>query len=121
MWALRAILVAALVIAIVAFAIHNVGEYQKVDVNLIWKSYTGVALIEVVFWAFVGGVVVSLLAFISVYVRLSMNVRSMRRQMRGLESELVVLRNRPIEESAKMLEEAPSGKRPIDSPFGTQE
>jgi len=122
MWAVRAVLVAIIVIAIVAFAVHNVGEYQRVDVNLIWKTFPNVALVEIVFWSFAVGVVVSLLAFISVYIRLSVNLRSVRRQMRALESELAVLRNRPIEESAKLLEESePRKNKQIQSPFDSRE
>ena len=121
MWAVRAVLIAVIVIAIVAFAVHNVGEYQRVDVNLIWKSYSNVALVEVVFWAFVVGVVVSLLAFISVYIRLSVNLRAVKKHMRALEAELAVLRNRPIEESARLLEEADDRNRNIDSPFNERE
>lgn len=121
MWAVRAILIAIIVIAVVAFAIHNVGEYQKVDVNLIWKSFQQVALVEVVFWSFAAGIIVSLLVFISVYIRLSVTVRSMRKQVRALESELAVLRNRPIEESAQMLEEDERNRRDIKSPFDERE
>lgn len=121
MWAVRAVLIAVIVIAIVAFAIHNVGEHQRVDVNLIWKSFHRVAVVEVVFWSFAVGVVVSLVAFISVYIRLSMNVRSLRRQMRGLEAELSVLRNRPIEESAQMLSDTEPNNRDIESPFEERE
>lgn len=121
MWAVRAVLIAVIVIAIVAFAIHNVGPYQKVDVDLIWKTFKNVALVEVVFWSFAVGMAVSLLAFISVYIRLSMNVRTLRRQMRALESELVVLRNRPIEESAQILEDEQTRDRDIESPFEARE
>ncbi len=121
MWAVRAILIALIVIVVVAFAIHNVGEYQKVDVNLIWKNYENVALVEVVFWSFAVGIVVSLLVFISVYIRLSVTLRSTKKQMRALEAELAVLRNRPIEESARMLEEAEPKERHVDSPFEGRE
>lgn len=121
MWAIRAVLIAVIVIAIVAFAIHNIGEYQKVDVNLIWKSFHRVALVEVVFWSFTVGVVVSLLAFISVYIRLTMNVRSLRKHMRALETELAVLRNRPIEESAQLLQESEPNNPDIESPFDERE
>jgi len=121
MWAFRAIIVAVIVVAIVAFAIHNIGQYQKVDVDLIWKEFRGVALVEVVFWAFAAGVVVSLAIFISVYVRLTVNLRSVRRHMRALESEVAVLRNRPIEESAELLTEDDSGSKRPDSPFSAGE
>ncbi len=103
MWALRAILVAIIVIAIVAFALNNVGEAQKVDVNLVWKSFSRVALVEIVFWSFAGGVVTALFIFISVFVKQAVSLRSLRRKMKSLEAEVAVLRNRPIEESAELL------------------
>ncbi|HOD65834.1 MAG TPA: LapA family protein [candidate division Zixibacteria bacterium] len=121
MWAVRAVLITVIVIAVVAFAIHNVGEYQKVDVNLIWKSYHQVALVEVVFWSFVAGIAVSLVMFVSVYIRLSMAGRAMRKQVRALEAELAVLRNRPIEESAQVLDEDVPGRRDLTSPFDERE
>ncbi len=104
MWALRAILVAIIVIAIVAFALYNVGLDQRVDVNLIWQSFNQVALIEVIFWSFVSGLVLSLLIFISVYIRMAVNLRTIKKQLRALESEVTVLRNRPIEESVELLQ-----------------
>lgn len=104
MWVLRAILVAIIVIAIVAFALHNVGLNQRVDINLVWKSFNQVALIEVIFWAFVSGLVLSLIIFISVYIRMAVNLRTIKKQLRALESEVTVLRNRPIEESVELLQ-----------------
>lgn len=103
MWALRAVLVTIIVLAIVTFAIYNVQLDQRVDINLVWKTFSGVAAIEVVFWSFACGVVLSLLVFISVYIRMAVTLRTSRRQIKALESEVTVLRNRPIEESAEML------------------
>ncbi len=104
MWALRAILVLLLVIAVVAVALYNVDPDQKVDVNLIWKEYHQVALVEVFLWSFAVGVIVSLLVFIFVYVRMAVAQRALRKQVRALETEVTVLRNRPIEESAELLQ-----------------
>jgi len=121
MWALRAILVLVVVIVVVAIALHNVGPDQKVDVNLIWKTYVGVALVEIFLWSFAIGVFVALLVFISVYIRLVVNLRSVRKQVRALESEVTVLRNRPIEESGELLKKNNSGSNALDSPFDTRE
>ena len=108
MWALRAILVAIIVIAIVAFALYNVELKQRVDIDLIWKSFHQVALVEVIFWSFVSGLVLSLIIFISVYIRMALNLRTVKKQIHALESEVTVLRNRPIEESAELLREGNS-------------
>lgn len=106
MWALRAILIAAVLICVVAFAIYNSKPDQTVDVNLIWQQRAEVPLTTVVFWGFVAGLVVSLFLFISVYLKQSMQLRSTRRRIRALEGEVTVLRNRPIEESADLLDGA---------------
>ncbi len=103
MWAVRAILVALVVVCVVAFAYFNVGSDQIVSVNLIYAKFVDVPLITVVFWSFVGGVFVSLIVFVSVYIRMSVDLRSTRRKVRSLESEVTVLRNRPIEESAEFI------------------
>jgi uncharacterized membrane protein YciS (DUF1049 family) len=109
MWALRAILIVAVVICVIAFAFYNTSQDQTVDVNLIWVKYIGVPLITVVFWAFVAGTVVSLFLFISIYIRQTVLIRSGRRQIRALETEVTVLRNRPIEESADLLSDSGGG------------
>jgi uncharacterized membrane protein YciS (DUF1049 family) len=103
MWVVRAILIALVIVAVVAFAMYNVGAGQTVTVNLIWATYLDVPLITVVFWSFVAGVIVSLLIFITAYIKLSVQLRSARKQVKALEGEVTVLRNRPIEESADLL------------------
>ncbi len=117
MWALRAILVALVIVVVVAFALYNVGSGQKVTVDLIWAKYVEVPLITVIFWAFAAGVFVSLLIFISVYIKLSMQLRSVRKQARALENEVTVLRNRPIEESADLLMRSDKQDKDFPSPF----
>jgi len=113
MWALRAILVAIIVIAIVAFALYNVELEQRVDINLIWKSFHQVALVEVIFWSFVSGLVLSLIIFISVYIRMAVSLRNSKKQLRALESEVTVLRNRPIEESVELLQDGISKDKKV--------
>lgn len=102
MWIIRSFLTALIVICIIAFALYNVGPAQKVDVHLVWADYLDVPLVTVVFWAFVAGVLFSLVLFASVYIHLSMTTRELKGRIRALEGEASVLRNRPIEDSADM-------------------
>ncbi|UCE24768.1 MAG: LapA family protein [Candidatus Zixiibacteriota bacterium] len=117
MWVVRAIIIALLVIVVVAFAYFNFSPSQKVDVNLIYVKYLDVPLVTVVFWSFVAGVLVSLVLFISVYIRLSVQIRTASRRVTALEGEVAVLRNRPIEESADLLKGADEKQLEVESPF----
>ena len=119
MWAVRAILVLFLILVIVAFAYNNFGQEQVVDVRLepVFANYLDVPLVTVVFWSFVAGSVVSLLLFISVYIRQSVTLHSARRRIKSLESEVTILRNRPIEESVDLLKGADRRRDEHDSPF----
>jgi uncharacterized membrane protein YciS (DUF1049 family) len=104
MWAVRAILIVALVLCVVAFAYYNPpNPQQNVQVNLIWAKYVDVPLITVVFWSFVLGVLVSLFILMSVFIKQSVQLRSARRHVKALEGEVTALRNRPIEESAELV------------------
>ena len=114
MWVLRAILITALIICVVAFAYYNTGPDQTVDVNLVYAQYLDVPLVTVVFWSFVAGMLVSLLVFISIWIKQTMQVTAGRRRLRALEQEVAVLRNRPIEESADLLKGA-DAKRDQDA------
>lgn len=119
MWVIRAIIIALIVIALVAFAYFNINPTQKVDVDLVidhWQ-YVDVPLITVVFWAFVAGVAVSLALFVSVFVKQSVENRSARKRIRSLEHEVTVLRNRPIEESADLIKDSESHDGQTPSPF----
>ena len=106
MWAIRAILIVALVLVVVAFAYYNLNENQVVDIDLVWAQYVQVPLFTVVFWAFVAGLMVSLFVSISTYIKQSILIRTGRKRILALESEVAVLRNRPIEESADLLKGA---------------
>jgi uncharacterized membrane protein YciS (DUF1049 family) len=113
MWAIRVILIALIIVCVVAFALYNVSANQVVSVNLVlWGPFIDVPLVTVVFWSFVAGVVTALLVFISGYIRLSVQLRSAKKRARALENEVTVLRNRPIEESADMLQkpQEPTGE-----------
>ena len=103
MWALRAILIVFVIVCVVAFAYHNSSPAEKVNVDLIFAKYIEVPLVIVVFWSFMSGLLVSLLIFILVYLRQSVQIHGFHKQVRALESEVTALRNRPIEESAELL------------------
>ncbi len=117
MWVIRAIIIALIVIALVAFAYFNINPTQKVDIDLIHWQYVDVPLITVVFWAFVAGVAVSLALFVSVFVKQSVENRSARKRIRSLEHEVTVLRNRPIEESADLIKDSETHDGHTPSPF----
>jgi len=117
MWALRAILIAFVIIGVVAFAYHNSNPSQKINVDLIFAKYVDVPLVMVVFWSFVSGMLVSLVLFILVYLRQAVQIRGFQKLIRSLESEVTVLRNRPIEESADLLKGQDEKKGSSRSPL----
>jgi uncharacterized membrane protein YciS (DUF1049 family) len=119
MWAVRAVLIAILIIIVVAFAYNNFGADQTVDVNLtpFYHNYADVPLVTVVFWAFVAGVVLSLLLFVTTYIKLSVQTHSLRKRIRSLEGEVAILRNRPIEESADLLKGVDDDEGEVQSAF----
>jgi uncharacterized integral membrane protein len=119
MWIVRAVLVLLLILLAVAFAFNNNGPDQKVAVNLepLFANRVDVPLITVVFWSFVGGAVLSALLFVSIYLKQVIQTRFGRKRIRALESEVMILRNRPIEESAELLKGADQKKSELDSPF----
>ncbi len=119
MWAVRAILVLGLVLLVVAFAYNNFGADQTVDVRLepVLPNYVNVPLVTVVFWSFVSGAILSMLLFVTIYIKQSVQVHSSRRRIRSLESEVSILRNRPIEESAELLKGADRKNDELKSPF----
>lgn len=105
MWAIRSAFVALLILVVIAFAYNNFGADQVVNVHLqpFFPDRIDVPLVTVVFWAFVSGVVLSLLLFITTYIKLSLQIHTMKKRIRALENEVTILRNRPIEESASLL------------------
>ncbi len=118
MWAVRAILIVALVLCVVAFVYYNPPSQETVKVNLGWVQYVKVPLVTVVFWSFVPGVLVSLFVFMSVFIKQSVQLRATRRRIKALEGEVTALRNRPIEESADLVasgESKPSTDKPLFS------
>ena len=94
-----------MILVVIAFAYNNFGADQVVNVHLqpLFPDRIDVPLVTVVFWAFVSGVVLSLLLFITTYIKLSLQIHTMKKRIRALENEVTILRNRPIEESASLL------------------
>ncbi|MCD6248824.1 MAG: LapA family protein [candidate division Zixibacteria bacterium] len=119
MWIIRTVLVLLLLILVVGFAYNNIGPDQKVAVHLepLFVNYVDVPLVTVVFWAFVAGAALSLLLFVSIYVKLSVQGHTARKRIRSLEGEVTILRNRPIEESAELLKGADRKMDEQESPF----
>ena len=101
---LGSILILIVIAVIIGFALYNSGPDQSVDVNLIWTQRFDVPIITVVFWSFILGMLISLLLFISIYIKQSNQIREANRRAKGLQTEVTVLRNRPIEETKDLLE-----------------
>ncbi len=120
MWIFRALLLAILVILLIAFAYNNLNPDQVVDVHLspLAHDYVDVPLVTVVFSAFVAGAVLALLLFLTGHINQLLVIRNLRRQVKALETELSVLRNRPIEDSASLLSGADQKRAISGSPFG---
>jgi uncharacterized membrane protein YciS (DUF1049 family) len=119
MWIFRALLLAILMILLIAFAYNNFNPDQVVDVHLspLSHDYVDVPLVTVVFWAFVAGAALALLLFLTGHINQLIMVRNLRRQVKALETELSVLRNRPIEDSAPLLGGADQKSALLLSPF----
>ncbi len=120
MWVFRALLLAILVILLIAFAYNNLLPDQVVDVHLspLAHDYVDVPVVTVVFWAFVAGAALALLLFLTGYINQLIVIRHLRRQVKALETELSILRNRPIEDSASLLSGADKKSALQTSPFG---
>jgi len=119
MWIVRTVLVLLLLLLVVGFAYNNIGPDQRVIVHLqpLFSADYDVALTVVVFWSLVAGAILSMLLFVSMYLKLSVQAHSARKRIRALESEVTILRNRPIEESAELLVGADRKKDEQESPF----
>ena len=119
MWVFRALLIAILVVLLIAFAYNNLGPDQVVDVHLspLAHDYVDVPVVTVVFWSFVAGAILALILFLTGYVNQLIVIRSLRRQVKALETELSILRNRPIEDSAGLVSGADQRNAIGASPF----
>ncbi|MFZ5981849.1 MAG: lipopolysaccharide assembly protein LapA domain-containing protein [Candidatus Zixiibacteriota bacterium] len=106
MWAIWAVLILLLILGMVFFAFNNLT--QTIDINLMpfFEDRADVPLLTVVFWSFVSGALLSIFLFITNFIKQSVNVRAAFRKIKALESELAILRNRPIDESADLIKDA---------------
>jgi uncharacterized membrane protein YciS (DUF1049 family) len=114
------ILVVAFVVCFMAFVVYNSNHDQRVDVHkqpFASGTFHNVALAEIVFWSFLSGVLLTVLVFLLIYIRQSVQLHSVRRRVRALEGEVTILRNRPIEESADLLKGADLKASTTASPF----
>ncbi|RKX27576.1 MAG: hypothetical protein DRP45_00640 [Candidatus Zixiibacteriota bacterium] len=120
MWVVRTILVLVLILLVVAFAYNNFGPDQVIDVKLepVFPNYVDVPLVTVVFWSLLAGSILSMLLFVSAYVKQSVQFHSARKRIKALEGEVTILRNRPIEESADLLQGVDRRQSEKKSTFG---
>jgi uncharacterized integral membrane protein len=98
MWVFRALLVVVLIAVLLGFSVYNAGE--RVTVRLLNTPYYGVPLIYIAYWAFLFGMVISFLLFVTIYFKQSSEIRRLKRLSESLNSEISALRNRPIEDSS---------------------
>lgn len=108
---IAALALLVIVIALVAFSYYNMG--QSVDIRLLWlRTFYGLDLNLALLAAFVLGVALTLLYCLYYFIDLGLTVRRLKKRNRALESELVAIRNLPIEEAlgGAGLEEEPEGK-----------
>ena len=121
MWIVRTILIVLVMVFIIAFVFYNASTDNVVDINLIFWQFSNVPMLTVVFLSLVTGIGISLLFFISVYIKQLVEQRSSRKTISALESEVTILRNRPIEESADLLKGIDGGEHSFESPFSKGE
>lgn len=119
MWVIRTILIAVLLLLLIGFAYNNMGDNHTVNVNLqpVGPNLQDVQLNVVVFWAMAAGVMLSMLLFVSIYIRQAVDTHAFKKRIKALEAEVSVLRNRPIEESADLLKGADARLAEVKSPF----
>ena len=90
------LLMLAILLALVAFAVWNPG--QQLNVRVLNNTYERVPFVYTVFIAFLTGVVLTLIFGFLYYFEMALSVRRLRKEKRILESELTTLRNLPVEE-----------------------
>jgi len=95
--AVAAIALLVVTMAVVAFAVLNPGE--RVVINLGFRTYYDVPMILALFLGFLIGVALTILYCLYYFIDLGLAVRRLKKRNRDLESELVAIRNLPIEEA----------------------
>ena len=117
MWAIWAVLILLLILGMVFFAFNNLTQVVDINLRPLFEDRENVLLLTVVFWSFVSGALLSVFLFVTNFIKQLVNVRAANRKIKALESELAILRNRPIEESAELLKGADSKKSSDRSVF----
>ncbi len=97
MWVFRAVLVVILIVILLGFSVHNAEE--RVMVKVFQTNYINVPLIIVAYWAFIFGLLVSFLLFVTIYFKQISEIKRSKRLADSLGNEISALRNRPIEEA----------------------
>jgi uncharacterized BrkB/YihY/UPF0761 family membrane protein len=90
------LLMLAILLALVAFAVWNPG--QQLNVKILNQEYERVPFVYTVFLAFLAGVVLTLVFGLLYYFDMAMAMRRTRKEKKLLEAELTALRNLAVEE-----------------------
>lgn len=99
MWVFRAVLLVILFAVLVGFSVYNAGERVSVTLPLFQVKYIDFPLIYVAYWAFIFGLVVSSLLFVTVCIKQAAELRKHKRSLSALNNEVSALRNRTISEA----------------------
>ncbi len=92
------LLMLAILLCLVAFAVWNPG--QQLNVRVFNYEYERVPFVYTVFLAFLAGVVLTLIFGFLYYFEMALAVRRARKERKMLEAELTALRNLPVEEES---------------------
>ena len=103
MWALRSFLILVLVAAALLFATAN-QDYSS-PLNLGFRQFDSVPIALLMIEAFILGMFVWFLISIFREAKLRNDLRVQRRKLKQLTDELVALRNVPVEEARRIVEE----------------
>ena len=99
MWLVRTIMVVVLIAIIIGFSVYNAEE--RVAVNILNTRYINVPLIYIAYWAFLFGMLISLVLFATIYFKQVSEIRTQKRMTEALSSEIAALRNRPIADASE--------------------
>ena len=106
MWAIRSFIILVLVAAALLFATYN-REYST-PLSLGFREFASVPVALLTIEAFILGMFVWFLISIFREAKLRGELRAQRRKLKHLTEELVALRNAPVEEARRMVEEESS-------------
>jgi uncharacterized integral membrane protein len=106
MWAIRSFLILVLVAAALLFASYN-RDYST-PLSLGFRDFNSVPIALLMIEAFILGMFVWFLISIFREASLRSDLRAQRRKMKRLTDELVALRNAPVEEARRVVEDESS-------------